>query len=153
MRDEMRGNDLGRGQDCGNHFLDSKESFSLCWRLWNYGIYPFLMPELQKGFQTSGICCRTQTTPSHPQSPKSWIFFLQSCSQNKAAPRANREFCRSPGLFLTIPTFLSWTSQVLPLLNLRLAQEFYIPGFHRMRKGLRGPGAARGSHCGSGSGG
>lgn len=79
MRDEMSGNYLGRGKDCGINFLDWKETFSCCWRLWKNGIHPSL----------SGILLQDMECP---QSPKSWIFSLQSCSQNKAAPWANREF-------------------------------------------------------------
>lgn len=128
MRDEMSGNDLGRGQDCGIHFPDWKETFCCCWKLWKNGIHPYLVPELQEGFQTFRICCRTQTTPISKimDFPSPRLLPKQSSSTGKQGIWG---VYRSPGLFLTIPTLLSWTSPVLPLLIPVLHGNFMIPGF------------------------
>lgn len=137
MRDEISGNDLGSGKDGGIHFPDWKETFSCCWRLWKNGIHPSL----------SGILLQDTECP---QSPKILDFLPPKLLPKQSSSMGKQGIlgvCRSPGLFLTIPTFLSWTVLV-PVLH----RIFMFPGFQRMRKGLRGLGAAQGSPVGLGVG-
>lgn len=94
MRDEMTGRIWEEGRIVGFISQTGRRPSPAAGSSGKMGFIPTLCLSCRKDFSLPGFAAGHRPL----QSPKSWIFPLQGCSQSKAAPRANREFweCADP---------------------------------------------------------